>query len=49
MTTKDYEFIDNKYNLTYAKIMLYSHMCIGYFEKIVSKSTNLSVKKVNWY
>ena len=47
MTTNYYKFIDNKYNLTYAKIMLYSHMCIGYFEKIVSKSTNLSVKKVN--
>ena len=47
MTTNYYKFIDNKYNLTYGKIILYSHMCIGYFEKIVSKSTNLSVKKVN--
>jgi len=47
MTTEDYEFIDNKYNLTCGKIMPYPHMCIGYFEKIVSKSTNLSVRKVN--
>jgi len=47
MITDYYKFIDNKYNLTYAKITLSSHMCIGYFEKIVSKSRNLSVKKVN--
>ena len=49
MATYDYKFIDNKYNLTYAKITLYSHMCIDHFEKIDSKSRNLSMKKVNWY
>jgi len=47
MTTNHYKFIDNKYNLTYGKIMLYLDMCIDHFEKIVSKSRNLSVKKVN--